>query len=89
MHGATCDLVVVVMLVGNTIPRASAMCEAAVSEKCAGLQRRQVGLQVGNREGETGRCMSMNIRWNGTQLGSGFNLVTAQLVNISGVSVRN
>ena len=55
MHGATWDLVVVVMLVvGNTIPRVSAMCEAAVSEKCAGLQRRQVGrrLQVGNREGE-------------------------------------
>ena len=83
----------VVMLVGNTILKASAMCEAAVSEKCAGLQRRQVGalqvILVGNREGEIGRWMSMNIRWNGTQLGSGFNLVTAQLVNISQVSVRN
>jgi hypothetical protein len=79
MHGATWDLVVVVMLVGNTILRASAMCEAAGNREG----------EIGNREGEIGRWMSMNIRWNGTQLGSGFNLVTAQLVNISQVSVRN
>ena len=76
MHGATCDLVVVVMLVDNTILRASAMCEAAIT---------LIAVLVGNREGEIGRWMSMNIRWNGTQLGSGFNLVTAQLVNISQV----
>ena len=70
MHDTTWGLVAVVTLVGNTILRASAMCEAAVSEKRAGLQRRQVGplqvILVGNREGEIGRWMSMNIRWNGT-----------------------